>query len=39
LHNPQNDFFSLALKLGTFTPYLLSMAIFSKENKREERKK
>jgi hypothetical protein len=31
--------FSLASKLGTYIPYLLSVAIFLKEKKREERKK
>jgi hypothetical protein len=31
--------FSLASKLDTFIPYLLSMASCSKEKKREERKK
>jgi hypothetical protein len=31
--------FSLASKLGTYIPYLLSVVICSKENKREERKK
>jgi hypothetical protein len=33
LHNPQNEFFSLALKLGTYTPYLLSVVVYAKENK------
>jgi hypothetical protein len=37
LHNPQNCIFSLALKLGTYTPYILSMVVYSRE--REERKK
>jgi hypothetical protein len=31
--------FSLASKLGTYIPYLLSVAICSKEKKREEIKK
>jgi hypothetical protein len=30
--------FSLASKLGTHTPYLVSVAICSKENKSEQRK-
>jgi hypothetical protein len=37
LHNPHNEFFSLALKLGTYTSYLLSVVVYSIE--REERKK
>jgi hypothetical protein len=37
LHNPQNYIFSLALKLSTYTPYLLSVVVYSRE--REERKK
>jgi hypothetical protein len=37
LHNPQNEFFSLALKLGTYTSYLLLVVVYSIE--REERKK
>jgi hypothetical protein len=37
LHNPQNYIFSLALKLGTYTPYLLSVVVYLRE--REERKK
>jgi hypothetical protein len=37
LHNPQNCIFSLALKLGTYTPYLLLVVVYSKE--REKRKK
>jgi hypothetical protein len=31
--------FSLASKLGTYTPYLLSVAICSKEKRREEKRK
>jgi hypothetical protein len=38
LHNPQNCIFYLALKLGTYTPYLLSVVVYSRERK-EERKK
>jgi hypothetical protein len=38
LHNPQNCIFYLALKLGTYTPYLLSVVVYSREIK-EERKK
>jgi hypothetical protein len=37
LHDPQNCIFSLALKLGTYTPYLISVVVYSRE--REERKK
>jgi hypothetical protein len=39
LHNPQNDILSLALKLGTYTTYLLSVAICSKEKKIKEKRK
>jgi hypothetical protein len=36
LDNPQNEFFSLALKLGIYTSYLPSVVVYSKE--REETK-
>jgi hypothetical protein len=36
LHNPQNEFFSLDLKLGTYTTYLFSVAICSKEKRRKK---
>jgi hypothetical protein len=37
LHNPKNCILSLALKLDTYTPYLLSVVVYSRE--REKRKK
>jgi hypothetical protein len=36
LHNPQNEFFSLALKLGTYTPYLLLVVAYSRKRRKKE---
>jgi hypothetical protein len=39
LHNPQNYIFSLALKPGTYTPYLILVVVYSRKRRKKERKK
>jgi hypothetical protein len=39
LHNPQNCIFSLALNLGTYTPYLFSVVVYSKEREKMKERK
>jgi hypothetical protein len=39
LHNPQNYIFSLALNLGTYTPYLLSVVVYSRKRRKKEIKR
>jgi uncharacterized protein YggT (Ycf19 family) len=36
LLNPQNYIFSLALKLGTYTPYLLLVVVYSRKRRKKE---
>jgi hypothetical protein len=39
LHKPQNEFFSFALNLGTYTSYLLSVVVYSRKRRKKEIKK